>query len=76
MAGAGLPDVDPIWCHQPDARLMMVCIVPGEETAAEDVGGDVKMEAGPLHRPHQLAVRAFGKPGGALAAAFGDLALG
>ena len=35
MDGAGLPEVDLIWCHQPDACVMMVFIIPGEETATE-----------------------------------------
>ena len=35
MDGAGLPEVDLIWCHQPDARVMMVLIIPREETATE-----------------------------------------
>ena len=38
MAGASLPEVDLIWRHQPDARVMMVLIIPGEEAAAEDAG--------------------------------------
>ena len=28
MAGVGLPEVDLIWRHQPDARVMMVLIIP------------------------------------------------
>ena len=35
MDGVGLPEVDLIGCHQPDACVMMVLIIPGEETAAE-----------------------------------------
>ena len=31
MDGVGLPEVDLIWCHQPDARVMMVLIIPGIE---------------------------------------------
>ena len=35
MDGFGLPEVDLIWCHQPNACVMMVLIIPGEEAAAE-----------------------------------------
>ena len=35
MDGVGLPEVDLIRCHQPDACVMMVLIILGEETAAE-----------------------------------------
>ena len=38
MDGVGLPEVDLIWCHQPDACVMMVFVIPGEEAAAEDAG--------------------------------------
>ena len=38
MDGAGLPEVDLICCHQPDACLMMVFVILGEEAAAEGAG--------------------------------------
>jgi len=38
MDGVGLTEVDLIWCYQPDACVMMVFIIPCEETAAERAG--------------------------------------
>ena len=35
MDGVGLPEVDLIWRHQADTCVMMVFVIPGEETAAE-----------------------------------------
>jgi len=34
----GLSEVDLIGCHQPDACVMLVFIIPGEEAAAEVAG--------------------------------------
>ena len=31
----GLPEVDLVGCHQADACVMMVLVIPGEEAAAE-----------------------------------------
>ena len=38
MDGFGLPEVDMIGRHQPDACVMMLLIILGEETAAERAG--------------------------------------
>ena len=38
MDCVGLPEVDLMWCHQADACVVMVFIIPGEETAAERAG--------------------------------------
>ena len=35
MDGVGLPEVDLVARHQPDAGVMMVFVIPSEETAAE-----------------------------------------
>jgi len=35
MDGVGLTEVDLVGCHQMGACVMMVLIMPGEETAAE-----------------------------------------
>jgi len=39
MDGVGLPEVDLIWCHQPDTCVMMVFIIPGCEPSAEGMSG-------------------------------------
>jgi len=38
MDGLGLTEVDLVGCHQANACVMMVLIIPGEETAAERAG--------------------------------------
>ena len=38
MDAVGLTKVDLVGCHQPNACVMMVLIIPGEETAAERAG--------------------------------------
>ena len=35
---ARLPEVDLIWCHQADASVVMVLVIPGCEPAAECAG--------------------------------------
>jgi len=38
MDVVGLTEVDLVGCHQANACVMMVLIIPGEETAAERAG--------------------------------------
>ena len=35
IEGVGLPEVDLIRCHQADASVVMVLVIPGEEASAE-----------------------------------------
>ena len=38
IEGVGLAEVDLIWCHQADASVVMVFVMPGEEAAAKGAG--------------------------------------